>query len=228
MTEQHEPQREMFSIVVLGDFNPAIFHPLWFSNNNLLPAEEAEKAEIAVIAKEIASFVIGGIAIQVEGVRLGFTINEPQNEPVLRDVLIGTLTLLEHTPLRAIGFNRDMIFDVGSKEVRNEIGFRLVPKESWQPFLETEGMRSLTVQGKRPDCKADFIQVQVSPSAESPSGILTAFNQHYRLETDARKDPRQRHAEALRALSEDWRSFISYARNAVEKLLWPTSASGGE
>src|SRR5690606_25466939 len=157
-------------IVVLGDFNPAIFQPLWFWVNGLLPREEAEEAEIGVVSKEVASFVISGINIQVTGYRLGLTVTEPQQEPILRDLAIGTLSLLEHTPLNAIGFNRDMVFGVGSSESKDRIGFTLVPRENWETILEPEGMMQLIYQGKRHGCCADWVQFRIRSSGEIPFG----------------------------------------------------------
>ena len=51
-----EPESELLSIVVLGDFNPAIFHPLWFSVNGLVADAEAKDADVGFIHKQFASF----------------------------------------------------------------------------------------------------------------------------------------------------------------------------
>lgn len=218
MPEPLEPQRETFSIVVLGDFNPAIFQPLWFGQNELLALAEAEQAKIDIISRDVASFTIAGINIQVTRDRLGFTISEPQHEPVMRDLAYGTLCFLEHTPLNAIGFNRDMEFARDSDEARNQIGFALVPRENWNTFLEPEGMVHLTYQGKRPDCSAT-IQFRIRPSSEVvPFGIFVGVNQHYLLKI-SEADVRIRHGEAIRALNDDWRSFIGYAHSAACQLL---------
>ena len=101
-----EPERQSYAIVVLGDFNPSIFHPLWFSANGLLPEEETSEAEISVIHKAIASFKVGKLQIQVDESRLGLTAFESSQGPILRDLAIGTLSILEHTPLKAVGINR--------------------------------------------------------------------------------------------------------------------------
>lgn len=225
MPEPLQPQREVFSIVLLGDFNPAIFHPLWFSLNGLFADAEAKEADISVIAKELASFTIGGINIQVEKSRLGFTITEPQHEPVLQSTAIGTMMILEHTPVTVLGFNRDMIFDVESDEARNEIGFRLVPKDDWAAFLKPRGMKLLIFEGERSDCVADQIQFRVSPSGEVPHGVFVGVNQQYMLKTEVREKPELRLGEAMRAMSEDWKSFTQYAKNAVRQVIHPDANS---
>jgi hypothetical protein len=149
-----EPDRQSLSIVVLGDFNPSIFQPFWFSANGLMPQVEADNAEISLIHKQVAAFSMGKLNIQVDGARFGITTDEPSQEPILRDLALGTLSLLEHTPLRAIGLNLDMVFAVESEEAWHAIGHRLVPKHDWAQILDSPGMQQVVVEGKRPDCRA--------------------------------------------------------------------------
>ncbi len=111
-----EPEQQSLSIVVLGDFNPAIFQPLWFSANGLMPKEEAENADISIIQKQLAIFKLGQTHVQVDESRLGLTTMELQQGPVLRDLAYGILSILEHTPLKAIGFNLEMVFTMESKD----------------------------------------------------------------------------------------------------------------
>jgi hypothetical protein len=212
-----EPDRQSLSIVVLGDFNPSIFQPLWFSTNDLIPQVEAENAEILLIQKQVAAFSMGKINVQVDGSRLGLTTDEPSQEPIIRDLALGTLSLLEHTPLRAIGLNLDMVFAMPSEEAWHALGDRLAPKHPWRQILENPEMRQVVVEGRRPDCPADRISVRVQPTGNKL--VLLAMNQHYQLETDERSEGRERHVEAIRVLRDDWTSFTSFARGAAPKLL---------
>ena len=212
-----EPDRQSYAIVVLGDFNPSILQPLWFSLNGLLPDEETKNADIAVIHKKIASFSIGKIQVQVDESRLGLTTVESPQGPILRDLAIGTLSILEHTPLKAIGLNRDMVFPMETDEAWHEVGNRLVPKSDWEQVFDRPGMQQVVVEGHRIDCSADRLHVRVQPSANT--GVLIAVNQHYQLETEQRFEVRDRHNEAIRVLQDDWTSFVTYAREVPEKLL---------
>jgi len=212
-----EPDRESFAIVVLGDFNPSIFQPLWFSLNGLVPDEEAKTADISVIHKQFASFSIGKILVQVDDSRLGLTTIESSQGPILRDLAIGTLSILEHTPLKAIGLNRDMVIALDTEEAWHAVGDRLVPKSDWMQIFDRPGMRHVVVEGKRPNCSADQLHIRIQPSANRE--VLIAVNQHYQLETDQRKEVRDRHKEAIRVLQSDWTSFVAYSRDAAYKLL---------
>ena len=179
-----EPDRELLSIVVLGDFNPAILHPLWFSVNELVPEAEAKDADVDVIHKQFALFSMGGIRVQVDDSRLNMTAVESPQGPILRDLVLGTLSILEHTPLKAIGLNRDMTFIMDTDATWHEVGNRLVPKRDWEQILSSPGMRQVVVEGQRLDCNADRLHVRVQPSANL--GVLIAVNQHYQLETNER------------------------------------------
>ena len=220
-----EPEQQSFSIVVLGDFNPAIFHPLWFSVNGLMPREETENAEIAFIHKQIAKFSMGSMQVQVDQSRLGITTVEPTDGPILRDLAYGTLALLEHTPLQAIGLNLDMEFCLPSEGMWHQVGNRLVPKDDWRQVLENPGMRDVVVEGKRIECLADRVHFRIRPSSRLPQSVHVAVNQHYPLETEERQEVRERHREAIRVLNEDWVSFCRYARESAALILQSTQST---
>ena len=217
-----EPDSETFSIVVLGDFNPAILQPLWFSVNGLMSQQEADNADIDIIHKEFASFLISGIKVQVDHSRLGMTAMESPRGPTLRDLVLGTLLILEHTPLKAIGLNRDMVFQMESDDAWHGVGDRLAPKDDWRQILDSPGMQQVVVEGKRSDCSADQLHVRVQPSGARQ--ILIAVNQHYKLETTERVEVRDRHNEAVRVLNDDWQSFFGYALEAAWGILQPSSS----
>ena len=48
-----QSERQGMSIVALGSFNPAIFHPIWFARQGLIRDAEAEAAEIQVVSPEV-------------------------------------------------------------------------------------------------------------------------------------------------------------------------------
>ena len=214
-----EPEQQAFSIVALGDFNPAIFQPLWFSTNGLMPREETENAENMLIHKQIARFSMGSMQVHVDQSRLGITTVEPNDGPILRDLAYGTLALLEHTPLQAIGLNLDMEFRLQSEELWHDVGNRLVPKNDWRRVLESPGMRDVVVEGSRSECSADRIHFRIRPSAQFPWSVLVAVNQHYQLGTEDRQEVRERHREAVRILNDDWVSFCRYARESARIIL---------
>src|SRR5688572_8331526 len=97
------------SIVLLGSFNPAIFHPEWFARHGLLREDEG-KADLDVVSPPVASFSLDWLKVQVTGDRFIATAEDVGHSLPLRDLVIGTFTYLEHTPIRGVGLNRLMHF----------------------------------------------------------------------------------------------------------------------
>lgn len=55
MTERI-PEISAGSIVMVGSFNPSIFHPQWFARQGLLSPAEADAAELKVQVPQICQF----------------------------------------------------------------------------------------------------------------------------------------------------------------------------
>lgn len=193
---------EATSIVLIGSLNPAIFHPSWFAAHNLLRAAEAEAAVTNIVHPDVASFKTEWLEVSVVRERLQIsTAQEPQYE-ALRDIAVGILGLLSHTPIRAMGINRDFHFDLVTENRWNELGHRLVPKQDWAPLLVRPGMRTLVVEGVRPDELKGYLRVTVQPSAQIPYGVFIEVNDHYILKTEERESDGANTARLI--LSEEW------------------------
>lgn len=214
-----DADQELFSIVILGNFNPSIFQPLWFSANDLMAEAETAEADIGIIHRQLAAFSIGGVKVEVDDSRLALTALESQQGLVVRDLAIGTLSILEHTPLTAVGLNCDLVYSIANDEMWHEIGNRLVPKEDWKEVLDSPEMGQLVVVGKRKDCHADRISIRVQPRGNRK--VLVAVNQHYDVlkAEDGERSVQDCHEDAKLAIQEDWHSFNSHARNAANIIL---------
>src|SRR5215210_620637 len=109
-------QIQSIAIVILGNFNPAIFHPTWFSDNNLIREQEAEAANLEIIHPEVAQFSTEWFQFQCTRNRLQVgTLQEAYYE-ALRDLVSGTLELLSHTPLTALGVNHHFDYLLPSEQ----------------------------------------------------------------------------------------------------------------
>ena len=168
------------SIVLIGSFNPQIFQPFWFSNNKLLQNNEVEIAEIEVISRDITSFGIPWLKVQVFLEKfLAITGEESQFLP-LRDFVIGTFHLLGHTPIRQMGINRDIQFEMASESDWHKVGNKLAPKKDlWDKLLPSPGMKTLIIDSKRDDAYNGLINITVRPVLEkkgsSPKSAVNFF-----------------------------------------------------
>ena len=222
-----DPEQQVFAVVILGNFNPAIFHPLWYAQNGLIPEQEIGDATDLVTTDEVSTFQLNDVHFQVERHRFGLTSKDPSKLPYLRDLAMGSFTLLEHTPLTALGLNSDFRFSLPSAEDWHAVGDRLAPKMCWASIIEKPGMLGVSMQGKRPDCPAARISIRLQPASGLDYGVFVAINQHYDIETEQRRSIALRNAEVMRVLRDDWNSFRFFALNAAQALIFEGQAAVG-
>jgi len=208
--------RQGVNIVIRGQFNPAIFHPAWFQAQKLVRSQEADAAKIEVIQQDVAIFTMEWLQFRIVGDRFQVgTTQEAFYEP-LRDLVIGVLDILNHTPLRVMGLNRDFHFRLESEKAWHAVGHRLAPKEDWQGALIDPGLMSLTMQGKRPDLSPGYIQVKVEPSSQIQYGVYIETNDHYELHSASETTAPP--GEAVKILSEQWAASMSRSLEIANKI----------
>ncbi len=167
------------SIVVLGNFNPAIFSPAWFRLNNLIGQREADEAQVQMIVPPAAIFSTDWLSVQVTQDRLVLATVMPQEFERLRDTAVGVMTILSQTPIQALGINKESHWTSASRENYDEFGDTLIPKKPWSDVLPLAGTQDLTVRGARQDEWSGWIDVTVQPSVRvRPLGIYTRVNDH--------------------------------------------------
>lgn len=180
------PELEGVTIVLRGAFNPRIFQPAWFAAEDLVRKGEVDASEIEIIHKEISVFSLGKFSFQVMEDRFtARTSDAPSVEP-LRDLVLATFRMLRHTPIVQMGINTDAHFKLASEDLCHRLGFKLAPRENWSDLLDEPGMRSLVIQGARPDDHSGYIQVRVEPStkAEAHPGVFVAVNDHFKYDVE--------------------------------------------
>ena len=186
-----DPEISGVAIVLLGDFNPAIFTPAWFAMNGLLPRAAADNADLRVAHRQVTEFSTEWLKLQVTTDRFMADTGQAPHIRV-RDLVVRVFSEhLHHTPVRAMGINRNVHFRVNSSAERDRIGRALAPVEPWGRWRqelgldgEHGGMTSLTMSQLRLEDrpKGGKIHVKVEPSnriGDGRSGVYVAVNDHY-------------------------------------------------
>lgn len=178
-----EPSLEISaaSVVLIGSFNPRIFQPEWFARQGLLPNAEAESANIQIIHQQVTQFETERFLFQVTTDRLyASTKPDTVSEP-LRDLIVGTFYVLEHTPVQAMGLNRDMHFRMPSEEAWHQLGDKLAPKEPWREVIERRrpGLRDLQILYNPTSPKEPTTTITVQPSLQIQPGVYFLVNEHF-------------------------------------------------
>ena len=186
-----DPDISGVDIVVLGDFNPAIFSPRWLSSNGLIRESVADSAQVQVIHPDVTDFTADWLRVQA--MRDRFVMGTTQAPYVrLRDLVLRVFAeYLPHTPLRAFGVNFSVHFVVDSRATRDRIGTTLAPLGPWGPWRESlnldgagGGMTRLQMSQLAPDGRdpGGQINVMVEPSARvglGGTGVFVMVNDHF-------------------------------------------------
>src|SRR5438477_765073 len=160
------------SIVLVGNFNPMIFQPAWFSHHDLLRKQEAETADNVVAVDQITTFNTEWLSLQVTTERFQASTADGGSFEALRDLVLGTFRILEHTPLAKLGINRDMHYRVLPIEASIASGHYIVPKSPWISIMSNPVTRSLTVEGLVRRGETDVkLTMKVEPSVRIEPGI---------------------------------------------------------
>lgn len=181
-----EPKIQAITIVLVGDFNPKIFQPFWFETQKIIRKSEAESAKVNIIHPDITDFNLDWLNIQVSREKfIANSVKEPYFTNLF-DFVVSTFKYLEHTPIRMLGINRDMHFQLETKEEWHEFGHKITPKSIWNGIIDSPGLRSITMEGdvNRKGLNG-YIRVTCEPSSRvNPNGILFKVNDHYQVKDE--------------------------------------------
>ncbi len=211
------PEAEGLDVVIIGSFNPAIFHPEWFLRQKLIGEEDAKEAKVKLVSSEVSDIQLGGVKVICIPERLSLGTSNISQEARVQDMLGQIFTLLSHIPVTACGINASAHYLAGSAEYWHRIGHTLAPKELvWEGLLHQPGMQSLTVKGRRDGEFPGEINVTVEPSARYSPGIFVRSNYHYGLPAD------KVHAGAsellIKFLRSEWKPACAVAKRVAEQI----------
>lgn len=211
-TEKASCDAESCGVVFRGSFNPGLYHPAWLAKNELISKRDAEAAKDISQMPGFIQFTLADFELTSDQDRLQIIAPRIESSLTLKDFATGMLNLLPHTPISAIGVNRDMHFRLPNSESASLIGDTLSPKEPWMNILEEPLLRRLDIQGKLPDDLQGKLNIRVGPSELIRKGVLIHTNAHLDFTDDAELDPTE-------VLENHWESLHRKARNMAEQII---------
>lgn len=203
------------AVVLLGSFNPRIFEPLWFSRNELISEQEAEQAEVQMIDRDFCRLRVDWIELVVVGERLqAQTTSETVSDDQIRDLLVGLLKLLPHTPIQRVLIHHRAEIAIENEDAWHAVGHALAPKELWEGVLDNPGMFDFAMLGTRPDDLQGSIKVRIQPSLTVQPGIFMNVNDEF-LVSSANGGV----VDVAQSIYELWPQAESRAQDIRERLL---------
>jgi len=206
---------EGVSVVLLGNFNPSIFQPAWLGQQGIIRPIEGEEANVQIIAPQVTSFSVDWLTLQVTQDRFTAATVDSAHFEVLRDLVVAIFTILEHTPLKQMGINRDMHYRMPNEASWHAVGNTLAPKEKWESLLQNPGLATLSVRGVRSNSTSRFVMVTVQPSQRIQPGVYIATNEHFETDADGKGSTEQ----LINTLKTSWDSAQKYSKDLAETLL---------
>jgi hypothetical protein len=192
------------TIVVQGNFNARIFEPLWLSKHGLVAEGEALAAERVLLDKDFARIALPWAELIVLEDRLQVdSQSELVNAAQVRDLVVGLLGLLPHTPVARVSIHHRTQLAAESDEQWHAVGDALAPKEMWEGILDRPGMLDFAMQGVRPDELMGAIKVRIQPSPVAPFGVFMNVNDEFALPKPDDPEPAGRAAELIKKVWPD-------------------------
>lgn len=211
------PEAEALDLVMVGSFNPAIFHPEWFLRQGLIVEAEAQQAQVAEVSAEVTFLQLCGFQIQCVSDRFSIGTSNISVAERMQDLVLGIFAKLPHTPITACGINHGVHYLVGDAAYWHRIGHTLAPKDLvWNGLLENPGMQLITIRGERGGPFPGEINVTVAPSVQYPPGIFVKSNYHYGIAPD--KVHAGAAEQALKFMRSEWSLANAMARKAAEQI----------
>lgn len=211
MAKTRELQRSL-SIVVLGTFNPPIFDPLWLAQEDLVRPGEAEAVALEIVHPEVTAFQMDWFRLEVTRERLLVRSARTSHFEALRDLVVGSLDLLRHTPTRALGVNHEIVFECDSRDRFDKLGWTLAPEDNWSN-LKRPGLALLHEMGQREDGYDGFVRVIVEPNLQGELRVRLEVNDHFEFSTTKAHVPTLQIGQLL---NDQW-AAITRRANAITR-----------
>lgn len=204
------------SIVVRGAFNPSIFQPAWFAQEQIIRSSEADAAVIEIIHSEVAVFQAESFRFEATRDRLAVHTARESHFEAVRDLTRSVLELLRHMPTRVVGVNHGVVLKLGSRDAFDEFGWSLVPPDNWSPVIERPGVATLVEQGMRTDGFDGYVRVKVEPILDGGNSALVEVNDHFQISEANAPSSTVRIANML---DEEWNSMSSRSEEILSHLI---------
>ena len=203
--------------MLVGNFNPAIFHPEWLLRHKLISEDDNKGANVEIVHNQVSKFNLEWVYIDVLHEKMIARTNDSSYFEPMRDLMLSVLKILEHMPITQMGINLELSYAVDSEEIWHQIGDALVPKKYWRAMPERVGMKAVEVQSSRNDNLNGHLQVKVTPLGRDFLGVRFSVNNHIELSyMDGEKEVKLKAGEVLNS---NWESLIRNSRQICEKTL---------
>ncbi|MGI2067834.1 hypothetical protein [Shewanella sp. MF08487] len=219
-------QEDTISIVVIGSFDPSIFHPQWFIRHQLVHEEDLKPPflELNVVHRQLSQFKSSWFALEVVDNRLLLNTSDMTRSEDLRDLACNIFNILTEITITAIGLNRTSVYKCMTVNSWHKIGYTIAPKDIWLKSFPQAittpggiGMKKADIQLERWDDIPGHILISAFPSNYPPEQEVTlTLNDHISFAklVENRKD-----ITFSSFLIEYWDDFYKNSEDGINNIL---------
>jgi len=212
---QDKIEIETRSLVLVGEFNPMIFQPMWFSHYGLVGEKEANDAKIKIIHKDVVIFELDWVTIEINRQQFIAITNKPAYYPFVKDLIVGIFTLLSHTPIKKMGINMEVHYNIYNKEIKTELERKLYPYKIFEQQFDNPVFNKVEFTEERKDSYKGFTKIDIEPSNISENGIFFSINDHFEV-MDEKKSIGS--SEIMKIFTENWEISYENGLQIIEKI----------
>lgn len=177
---------EFHSIVLIGGFNPMIFHPFWMLQKKLISEKDVTQDKI-LVHEQLSRFKIGDwLEFTVNKNRCEFKVLSKDNVVLMLDLIKGMLNALPEIPIMAIGINKGRVVKLDNDDDYYKVGAKLAPLELWNDSFSNPRLRAIAIEDTKSENFSGTSRCVIIKPAEIEKvqyAIDVNMNNHYDLES---------------------------------------------
>jgi hypothetical protein len=212
------------TLVVVGSFAPAMFHPSWFARYDLLGKNEtsiAAESQNLIVTSDISLFKVASFDFDIRPNRLQIGTTQENNFEATRDLMCSVLEIIDGIPIKQLGMNWTVHYTTQTKSAWHAAGDKLVPKDFWKRVWPKHvGMSNLSLQMERSDTETGSVNLVFQPSGLVANGVYVSVNDHYELK-DGNGDMYS--ADAAKFLQTRWMKSKEVAEKIISDVYQETT-----
>ncbi|MEZ5039530.1 MAG: hypothetical protein R2828_06550 [Saprospiraceae bacterium] len=209
------PDEKHLNVVLIGNFNPRIFHPQWFANHNIISEADfnyiVEGSDV-LIHKQVAQFKSSWFHLEVTETRLQIICTQEAYFEMILDFLASTFSVLHHTPIQQMGIN----LTVRQRLDRSEDVERFDTK-----FFTAKGYKDIDVEAQPFTMKLRFnsqenrvgTQCNFEITKTSKDAYFMNINQHFEIGKDTNGK------DLVRTIGQYGRESLNTNDQILEKII---------
>ncbi|MEI8093899.1 MAG: hypothetical protein WCG80_06765 [Spirochaetales bacterium] len=174
------PELTSHSIVVVGQFNPIVYQPLWFAGEEILRQSEATAASVEFINNDFVKFNTDWLSIFVSRERFTASTAHESSFEVLRDLVRATFETHISTPIQFAGLNTEYHFRLRKGTTWNSIAEKYAPSKNFPEGLSDRVLTNISFEVLRDSFEiTGKISVRLEPSVRIENGLYVFINDHF-------------------------------------------------